>query len=490
MRPLNIRRALGFALAAALASLGSGCDRGGGGTVEVVVIGDRPELVDPAKAPVTIGEALLLTSTAQGLVRFDARGQVEPGLAETWNVSDDGLSYIFRLANAQWPSGREITAEQVARLLRRQIAATSKNPLKDALGAVAEVVPMTERVLEIRLNAPRPELLQLLAQPELALVYRGEEGAGPFEPERDSNVVRLSREVAAPDEEETRTEELRLRSAPAKEAVEQFVAGDVDLVIGGTFVDLPYAQAADLPRRALQFDPASGLFGLVPTRAGGLVGRPEVRQLLSQAIDRESLLTALAVPGLAPRTTVLEPGLANIPDPAPQPWMATPLAERRPALAAAARRLFDAEQPVIRLALPDGPGAKLLFDGLREDWGAIGIAVELADKPSTADLMLIDEVAPSTSAAWFLRRLRCSVVAVCDEQVDALLEGARSTPVLAQRYALLLEASRRIDAMQLFIPLAAPIRWSLVSNRISGFAGNRFGLHTLTGLEERLSREQ
>ena len=489
MRPLIIRRALGFALAAALASLGSGCDRGGGGTVEVVVIGESPELVDPAKAPIAIGDALLLTNTAQGLVRFDARGQVEPGLAETWNVSDDGLSYIFRLASAEWPSGRKITAEQVARLLRKQIAATSKNPLKDALGAVAEVVPMTERVLEIRLNEPRPELLQLLAQPELALVYR-EQGAGPFSLERDRNVMQLSREVATPDEEETRTEELRLRSAPAKDAVTRFVEGDADLVIGGTFVDLPYAQAADLPRRALQFDPASGLFGLVPVRPGGLVGRPEVRQLLSQAIDRESLLVALAVPGLAPRTTVLEPGLANVPDPGAQPWAATPLAERRPALAAAARRLFGTEQPVIRLALPEGPGAKLLFDGLREDWGAIGIAVELADKPSAADLVLIDEVAPSTSPAWFVRRFRCGVATVCDEQVDALLEGARSTPVLAQRYALLLEASRRIDAMQLFIPLAAPIRWSLVSSRISGFAGNRFGLHTLTGLEERLSREQ
>lgn len=487
MRPLIIRRALGFALAASLASLGSGCERGAGGTVEVLVIGDVPGVSDPSKEAVGAGDALLLASTAQGLVRFDARGQVEPGLAETWNVSDDGLSYIFRLANAEWPSGRKITAEQVARLLRRHIAAASENRLKDALGAIAEIVPMTDRVIEIRLNAARPELLQLLAQPELALVYR-EEGAGPFRLQRENNVARLSRDVATPDEEETRNEELRLRSASAKEAVEQFAAGDADLVIGGTFADLPYAQAAELPRRALQFDPASGLFGLVPTRAGKLLAKPEVRQLLSQAIDRDALVAVLAVPGLAPRATVLEPGLANIPDPAPQPWVATPLAERRPDLAAAARRLFGDDRPVIRVALPDGPGSKLLLDRLRRDWGAIGIAVESAEKPSAADLRLVDEVAPSTSPAWFLRGFRCDVAPVCDEQVDELLEGARSTPVQAQRSALLLDASRRIDAMQLFIPLAAPIRWSLVSDRISGFAGNRFAIHTLVGLEERLSR--
>ncbi|MBA2467712.1 MAG: hypothetical protein H0V46_08950 [Sphingomonas sp.] len=46
-----------------------------------------------------------------------------------------------------------------------------------------------------------------------------------------------------------------------------------------------------------------------------------------------------------------------------------------------------------------------------------------------------------------------------------------------------------MDEAQLFIPIAAPIRWALVSGRISGFAENRFGRHTLTSLEERLNRE-
>jgi peptide/nickel transport system substrate-binding protein len=51
----------------------------------------------------------------------------------------------------------------------------------------------------------------------------------------------------------------------------------------------------------------------------------------------------------------------------------------------------------------------------------------------------------------------------------------------------LVEAARRIDEAQLFLPLSAPIRWSLVSPRVEGFAGNRFARHTLIGLEQRLS---
>src|SRR5688572_17221111 len=127
MSPLEFRRALPFALAAAAAVFSSGCERRAEGTVRVVVIGDPARIVDPAQGPLRPGEALLLSNAAQGLVRLDARGQIEPGLAERWNVSDDGLSYIFRLAANRWPSGRKVTAEQVARMLRKSIAQSGKN---------------------------------------------------------------------------------------------------------------------------------------------------------------------------------------------------------------------------------------------------------------------------------------------------------------------------------------------------------------------------
>ena len=148
----------------------------------MLVIGDTaPSIADPADGPLTPAQQVLLANVAQGLVRFDARGQIEPGLAERWNVSDDGLSYVFRLGAGDWPDGRAIHARDVARLLTRTLRRASRNPLKDTLGAVDEVVAMTDRVIEIRLSAPRPNLLQLLAQPEMALTREGH-GTGPFQP--------------------------------------------------------------------------------------------------------------------------------------------------------------------------------------------------------------------------------------------------------------------------------------------------------------------
>src|SRR4051794_655220 len=96
-------RALTFAAAAALAFVPAGCRDSHKGEVKAVVIGAEPRLVDPASGQLSQGDAVLLANVAQGLVRFDACGNIIGGLAERWNVSDDGLSYIFRIASAEWP---------------------------------------------------------------------------------------------------------------------------------------------------------------------------------------------------------------------------------------------------------------------------------------------------------------------------------------------------------------------------------------------------
>jgi peptide/nickel transport system substrate-binding protein len=75
-------------------------------------------------------------------------------------------------------------------------------------------------------------------------------------------------------------------------------------------------------------------------------------------------------------------------------------------------------------------------------------------------------------------------VALCDADADSLMDAARDTPISGQRYAFLAQAASRLDDAQLFIPIAAPVRWSLVSSRIQGFAGNRYARHTLTDLQQ------
>lgn len=473
----------------------TGCGKQVEGVSRVGAIGPTPRLVETVSVPLSPGDALVRQNLAQGLVRFDERGQVIPGLAERWNVSDDGLSYIFRLQTGDWPDGRKIRADEVARILARQIRPGSSNPLKDTLGAVSEIVAMTDRVIEIRLTAPRPNLLQLLAQPEFGLV-RASVGTGPFgipspdvaatfpPDEVSKNALLLTHRVRIPDAKDL-IEKVSVTGGAAKSLVAAFADGKLDLVLGGTVDDLPIAMAQKMPRGALRFDPVAGLFGLAPTKRSDILQEADVRRLLSSAIDRPALVAGLRVGGLVPRATLLQPGLDGIGQQAQPAWLGQPAIERRAELVAEARRLFGTtDRPTFRIALPDGPGGKYLLSRLVYDWAPIGIKVERAPSAASADLVWIDEVAPSLSPAWFLRRFRCGVAAICVEKAEPLLADARATQDGQQRALLFLEAAQLMDSAQLFIPIAAPIRWSLVSGRAPGFAENQFNRHTLIGLTD------
>ncbi|MEI9851704.1 MAG: ABC transporter substrate-binding protein [Sphingomonas sp.] len=172
--------ALPLALATALAAAGCG-GKPSDAPLSVSAIGARAAPGDPSAGHLDPARRLVMDATAQGLVRFDAAGQIEPGLAERWIVIDDGRSYIFRLREAEWPDGTPVTTEQAARVLRRAIAPGSRNALAPFLAVIDEVVPMTDTVIEVRLKRPRPDLLKLFAQPELA-VFRLDTlgGSGPF----------------------------------------------------------------------------------------------------------------------------------------------------------------------------------------------------------------------------------------------------------------------------------------------------------------------
>jgi peptide/nickel transport system substrate-binding protein len=334
-------------------------------------------------------------------------------------------------------------------------------------------------------------LLALLAQPEMGIL-RGGQGSGPFRVQRaraTTDGLTLTRDLAAAEDEAGQREELLLTAQPPPEAVTAFAAGRTDLVLGGSFVDLPLARQVKLPRNALRFDPASGLFGLVPVHSGGKFDTSAVRQLLSEALDRTNYVNATGVPGLGARATLIEPALEGVAAPTPPAWASVPFRDRLAGLRAQAQELFGQVLPKVSVAVPEGPGGDLLIREFQRDWGAIGITVSKATSARGADFLLIDEVAPSASAAWFVRRFRCGVVPVCSPAADQLMDAARQSPIAAQRYALLAQAAATIDEAQLFIPITAPVRWSLVSPRVQNFAGNRYARHTLTDLGQRSGGE-
>ncbi|MFO6446867.1 ABC transporter substrate-binding protein [Erythrobacter sp. NE805] len=464
------------------------------GPVDVAVIGAPDSLLQQGVRLAPPAQQIR-AATREGLVALDQAGQVVPALAERWIVTDDGLSYIFRLRDTTWPGGGEITANDVRQQLRDAIGRVRGTSLGLDLAAVRDIRAMTGRVVEVRLTAPMPDLLRLLAQPELGFAKAGR-GTGPMTLARgkgkDRGILRLTalppeaRGLPAREDWEELARPVAVRAAPVGEAVAAFSRGDVDLVLGGTLVDFPQAEAGPLSRGTIQVDPAIGLLGLAVRRETGLLADPARREALSMAIDRGALIGSFGISGWRESTWIVPPQAYPEPPYAADRWNGASLAERR-AVAAGRIRAWagPGREAIVTLALPDGPGSDLLLERLAEDWGAIGVGVRRARRGEAADLELRDTLARYGSPLWYLNQFNCTLgQGLCDPAADKLVRWSLTERDPATRERLLVEAHASLVEREVYIPLGAPVRWSLVRASLRNYLANGWAFHPLFPLSQ------
>jgi ABC-type oligopeptide transport system substrate-binding subunit len=477
-RPLAILAALILPFTVALSACGSKDD---GEALQVAFIGPSDSLFARGlRLPAPAQQ--LRAATAEGLVALNAQGEVVPALAERWIVTEDGLSYIFRLRNSDWRDGRPIAAEEVRDQLKRTLRSLSGTSLGLDFAPVSEVRAMTGRVIEVRLSSPMPDFLQLLAQPELGVLHKGV-GAGPMTLQRDGAVAQLAllppEARGLPTREDWRegTRALAVRALPAEKAVAAFRNGQVDLVLDGRLADLPRADTGPLSRGTVRLDAAQGLMGLRVVRADGLLADPRRREALAMAIDRETLLAPFNVAGWTPSSRLVPSAVAGN---APERWAGLTIEQRR---GEARRRIAGFANASVRVSLPAGPGSDLLFGQLAESWSQIGVTAVRARDGEPADLEFFDALARTGGRPWYLNQFACTVRrTLCSPEADELVRDAAAQSDPVARLTMLAEAEERVSAMENFIPLGAPVRWSLVRGDIDGFAENRWALHPLLPL--------
>jgi oligopeptide transport system substrate-binding protein len=471
----------------------SSCGPSGSGALGIAIIGEPQSLFQQGVRLAPASQAMRAASY-EGLVALDPAGQVVPALSERWIVTDDGLSYIFRLRDSEWPDGEQITAGDVRVLLREAMTRLRGTSLGLDFAKVAEVRAMTARVIEIRLTGPMPDFLRLLAQPEMGFVKSGG-GAGPMVVSRD-DAARLARLSALPPESrglpprenwQELSRPLEVRALPVEQAVKAFANGEVDLVLNGRIIDFPLARVGPLSRGTIQVDPAIGLLGLVIVNDKGLLADAARREALSMAIERSALIQPFGLGGWQPTSWIVPPELfATAPYPAAR-WEELSLAQRR-ALASARIRAWEAQSGAearVRLALPRGPGSDLLLKQLADAWAEIGVETVLVKPGDEADLELRDNLARYASPRWFLNQFHCALKAgLCSEEADELVRQSLVQRDAGAKERLLAEAHAALMRAEVFIPLGAPVRWSLVRSTVRGYQANQWGLHPLFPLSQ------
>ncbi len=465
----------------AVATLGA-CSQGVDNTrVRVDIIEDRPRPFAIGALPLPLASAYLRSATAQGLVTFDEKGRITPALANRWIVTDDGMSYIFRLNKARWNDGREVTSEEVVGLLQTRIRELRSGRFNAELAVIDRVIPMTGKVVEIRLKAPMPYFLEMIAQPEFGLVRKGF-GSGPMQAKKFEQAMRL--QLKGVDEkggQVLENETVTFRSSEASFALARYAEGDTDLVDGGRFEDFPLLEAAKINGNDIHFDPVPGLFGLLFVEVGPFLSDTANREAIAMAIDRPKLLTSFDIVAWQEALTLVPEGLPSRSEVARPSWASQRIFDRKTAARETIARWKNGNGRVrpLRIALPRGYGSRIFFAMLKADMAAIGLEVERVTLDKPHDLRLIDRTADQSSPAWYMDQLSCTVTQLCSMDADRLVSQARMATDAPTRAQLLAQAEAELQARRNFIPIANPLRWSVARPGLLGHQANGRGWHLL-----------
>jgi peptide/nickel transport system substrate-binding protein len=110
----------------------------------------------------------------------------------------------------------------------------------------------------------------------------------------------------------------------------------------------------------------------------------------------------------------------------------------------------------------------------------IGIGIEPVRVAlrADADLRLVDRIAPADNARWYL----ATACGPCGEEAVTLIEAARSATGAEARAQAIAQADAALAADVAFIPLATPLRWSLVAERLDRWQPNARAWHPLNQL--------
>ncbi|WP_294149860.1 peptide ABC transporter substrate-binding protein [uncultured Clostridium sp.] len=118
-------------------------------------MGSEPKTWDPTLSSETLSEYITI-SMFEGLTRQSADG-IEPGVAESWDVSDDGLTYTFHLRKSNWSDGTPLTAHDFEYTWRRlcdpAVASPSAAGVTDYVVGAAEYLAGTGTADEVMAHA-------------------------------------------------------------------------------------------------------------------------------------------------------------------------------------------------------------------------------------------------------------------------------------------------------------------------------------------------
>ena len=259
----------------------------------------------------------------QGLLTFDFDFTPRPGLAREWSVSEDGLTYRFKLFdNVFWHDGERFTAEDV--VFSTQVFLKETHPRARAnFSHVKEVVIIDPLTVEYRLSQPFPPFLIALEASSAPMIpkhiYEGTDfrnnpanhtpiGTGPFKFKewRRGQFIHLVRNERYFHEGQPQLSEIYFQIIPdSSSRLIALETGQADLASFGhiDYVFMPQIEAnPDLEVTHKGYELAGPLAWMEFNHRTEPMGDKRFRQAIMHALDRDFIAHAIWFDQAAPAT--------------------------------------------------------------------------------------------------------------------------------------------------------------------------------------------
>ncbi|MDA0270398.1 MAG: peptide ABC transporter substrate-binding protein [Chloroflexi bacterium] len=470
--------------------------------------GTDPVTLDPHTAG-DASSAEYIVEIFSGLVTLTPDLDIVPDLAESFDVSPDGLTYTFVLReNATFHTGRRVTADDIKWSIERAASRELASPtalayLGDIIGVrehfhgIADGVPgvevVDERTVRITIDAPKPYFLAKLTYPTAFVVDRQQVESNP------RNWTRRPNGTGA-----FKLAEWRLGERIVLQANAQYVLGApklsevVYLLSGGSALtrfendelDVAFVSVNDIDRAR---DPSSTLGPLYTAWPQFTISYiafntnvppfddVHVRRALGLAIDRARISEITFSNMLTPATGILMPGMPGY----QSEDLTLPFDPEAAVAELALSRYVDDMPPIIISEVGAGAEARTDTQAFLEQWRTIlGINVEVQQTDFAT--FLADQDAgrlQAFNAGWimdypdpedildlkFHSASTLNDVSYSNPEVDALLDRARIERDPAARLSTYQEAERLIVDEAAWLPLYFSLSHVVVQPQVTGW---------------------
>lgn len=289
--------------------------KGGSGGEKTLIFGRGADSIQLDPSKVTDGESIYVTNQIYDtLVRYEEEStEVRPALAEEWNVSDDGLTWTFKLReDVKFHDGNDFTAEDVVYNFERWASSSEFiyygymfGATDDNLKGIIENVEATDDYeVQITLSEPNAPFIYTLAMPPFGIAspkaveeygddyFKNPVGTGPFIFEEwvpDDTITLVKNDDYFG--EVAKIDKVIFRTIPDNGArFMELQSGTIDMMNGLNPQDIETAEE-DNNLEIIRRPSMNVSYLAMNTDHDGPLSEKLVRQAINHAVDKSELMT-------------------------------------------------------------------------------------------------------------------------------------------------------------------------------------------------------